>query len=295
MTKLHEPGVRTLIKWATCYLKSKKIDSPRLTAELIAEKIIGRKRVWFYIGSEISVDKKKASLFKREIRRRARGVPLAYITGEQQFMGYKFFIPPGVYIPRADTEVVVEKCIEILNRIANHHSPIVIDLGTGSGSIAVSIAKKIKNAFVYAIDISSLAIKVAKYNAKSNKVQKRIEFLLGDLFLPLEFKNLENRVDLIVSNPPYIERKQMRFLPPEVKKEPDFALNGGKEGLNFYKRIIPESLKWLKKGGNLVLEIGYNQADKVKKIVETKKNLFTPVQIINDLNGNPRVVVTSKK
>lgn len=286
--------IRDLINWATHYLENKKVDSPRLTAELIAEKITGKNRIHLYIDPQIPLEKEKVFLFKKEIRRRGRRVPLTYITGEQDFMGYRFLILPGVYIPRPETEIVVEKCIDILKGIENHFSYLtVVDIGTGSGNIAISIAKNIKSACIYAIDISSLAIKVARCNAQNNRVSSQIEFLLGDLFSPLESRNLKNKVDLIVSNPPYVERKQMRFLPPEVKKEPDFALDGGEDGLDFYRRIIPESSKWLRKKGGLVLEIGYNQAEEVKKIIE--ENSFDPPHIINDLNGYPRVVIAYRR
>jgi len=288
-------NIRELINWATCYLEKKGVDSPRLNAELIAGKIKGRPRIYFYLEPDLSFSEEEMGLFKKEIRRRGRRVPLAYITGEQYFMEYRFLISPGVYIPRPETEILVEEACKILEEQRKFTPLIVVDIGTGSGNIAISIAKKIKTARIYAVDISPLALRIAQINAQLNKTHQGIDFLLGDLFSPLEKKNLMNKVDLIVSNPPYVDSRQMRSLPPEVKKEPVVALDGGKDGLSFYKRIIPESSLWLKKGGWLVLEIGYNQAKEVIQIITEEGGHLNSPRVIYDLDGNSRLIIARRK
>lgn len=271
------------------------MDSPRLNAELIAEKIAGKPRIYLYLEPHLSFSEEEVALFKRKIRRRGERIPLAYIIGEQYFMGYRFFISPGVYIPRPETEILVEEACKILQQQRKFTSSLtVVDIGTGSGNIAISIAKKIENARIYAVDISPLALRIAQINARFNKTARRIDFLLGDLFSPLK-KNLRGKVDLIVSNPPYVDRKKMSSLPPEVKKEPLVALDGGKEGLSFYKRIIPQSSLWLKKGGWLMLEIGYNQSKEVIRIVTREGRCLNSPRIIHDLDGNPRIIIAGRK
>jgi len=289
-------NIRELIKWARDYLASKGVQSPRLVAELLAEEVTKKHRIYFYLGSGVSVSRKQKAFFEKNIKLCGRKVPLAYVIGKQYFMGDLFFIRPGVFIPRPETEILVEKALQFLENIKKDHlerSLIVADIGTGSGNIAISIAKRVKNVFIYATDISSLALKVAEKNALFHGVSQRISFLFGDLFSPLEQKNLEEKFDLIVSNPPYIEKEQLRYLPEEVRKEPVFALNGGKKGLDFYKRIIPTSKKWLKENGALMLEIGYNQAEEVKQIIKKEYSSFP--QFFCDLEGNRRVVFVQEK
>lgn len=291
-------SIKDLIRWARHYLNSKKINNPQLTAEIIAENITGKEKINLYLDRDTELSKEQKALFKKNIRRCGRKIPLAYITGEQYFMGYRFLIRPGIFIPRPETEILVEKAIQFLEEIKKNHPArdiIVVDIGTGSGNIAISIAKKIKNAFIYAVDVSSLALEVAKNNAKAHRVHHQIDFLLGDLFSPLKEKGLEGRADLIVSNPPYVEEEKIRNLPEEVKKEPTFSLNGGREGVTFYKKIIPTSPRWLKKGGVLMLEIGYNQLEKVAKIIYEVQEFVDIPQIFYDLEGIARVISVRKK
>ncbi len=286
-----------LIKWATFYLKKRGVDTPRLTAELLAEKITGKSRLALYLNPNFCLTGKELEEFEKKVRERGRRIPLAYLVGESYFMGYKFLTPPGVYIPRPETEILVEEALASIKRLKSSYCETlrVVDVGTGSGNIAISLAKEVENATFYATDVSSFALKVAKENARLNKVAHRIHFLLGDLFSPLKGKNLEEKIDLVVSNPPYIETGRIRFLPPEVRKEPRFALEGGKDGLYFYRKIIPEALLWLKSGGYLLLEIGYDQALKVKKIIMEKEKYWNNFKIIPDLDKNPRVIVARKK
>ncbi|MBE0478032.1 peptide chain release factor N(5)-glutamine methyltransferase [Candidatus Aerophobetes bacterium] len=293
--KRGQKNIKELIKWARDYLILKKLPNPQLVAELVAEEITGKDRINFYLEPEITVDDKQEDLFKKNIRGCGRKIPLAYITGKQHFMGDVFFIRPGIFIPRPETEVLVEEALQLIQKL-NKECPgreiIVVDIGTGSGNIAISIAKRIKKVFIYATDISNYALQIAKRNACFHEVQERIEFLPGDLFSPLKEKKLMERIDMIISNPPYVEGKKMRYLPEEVKKEPDFTLNGGEEGLDFYQKIIPASYVWLRKNGFLMLEISCDQAKKVTQILyERFKNL---PQIFYDLENNTRVVCIRK-
>lgn len=284
--------IKELLNWAIPYLKKKGVDDPRLNAELIAEKITGKPRISFYIEPDFLLEDEDLAKFEREIKRRGRRVPVEYIIGEKYFMDCKLIVSPGVYIPRPETEILVEEALKILEKL-KYPLLKVVDLGTGTGNIAISIAKRVQKVKIYAIDLSLKAIKIAKMNAQLNRVEEKIDFLMGDLFFPLQKKNLKDKIDLIVSNPPYVDRKKLKDLPPEVKKEPDFALDGGPEGLSFYKRIISESPIWLKNGGWLLLEIGYNQDKKVAQLLQQEKRLNL-CRIVKDFNGNPRVIIVQK-
>ena len=285
------------MKWASNYLTLKKVKNPYLVAEIIAEYTTRKQRINLYLEPNLYLTREKESLFKKNIRKCGRKIPLAYVTGEQYFMEHRFLIKPGVFIPRPETEVLMEKALQFLEGIKkkNCQQPIIVtDIGTGSGNIAISIAKQIKNTFIYATDVSELALAVAKDNAQAHGVYQRINFLLGSLFSPLKDKKLEKKIDLVISNPPYVEKEQIRYLPKEVKKEPDFALDGGKNGLIFYEKIIPTSPQWLKKNGALMLEIGYNQSEKIKQIIHKLKEYQGSSQIFYDLANNPRVASVQK-
>jgi len=292
--KKEKKSLKELIRWASRYLALRNVENSQVVAEILAEKITGKKRIDFYL-EDISIDREKEEIFKKDIRSIGRKVPLAYIICEQEFMGDIFFLKPGVFIPRPETEILVERALDFLKEKNGFSSGKlrVVDVGTGCGNIAVSIAKRIENVIVYATDISSLSLEVAKKNARYHKVSDRVIFLLGSLFSSLDL-SLKGKIDLIVSNPPYIEREKINSLPEEVKKEPRFALDGGKEGLDFYKKIVPESVRWLKSGGGLMLEVGYAQAEKVLSIIR-KEDELVEEKIFRDLQGNKRVVFVKKK
>ncbi|MBC7188707.1 peptide chain release factor N(5)-glutamine methyltransferase [Candidatus Aerophobetes bacterium] len=292
---MNQKRIIKLINWAKNYLAKKGFIDSREVAESIAEYILGKRKIDLYLEPDLSIEKEKEELFKRYVRCYARGVPLAYIIGEQYFLGEKFLIRPGVFIPRPETELLVEKAVEFLNKRENHPHPLkVVDLGTGSGNIAVSIAKRIENVIIYATDISSLALKVAKENASLHRVEKKIVFVMGDLFSPLENYHLEGKIDLIVSNPPYVEKGAFKSLPSQVKKEPRFALEAGEDGLFFHRKIILSSPRWLSPGGALILEVGYNQAEKVEKIACEIEDYRKSLKIFKDLSGIPRIIKMKK-
>ena len=214
------------------------------------------------------------------------GKPIQYITNEQEFMKLNFYVDENVLIPQPDTEILVEKVINDFK----YKEVKILDLCTGSGVIAISLAKYINRSKIFATDISNKAIQIAKLNAEKNLVHKKIEFILSDMF-----KNInEDKYDVIVSNPPYIKTEVIKNLDKQVQNEPILALDGGIDGLNFYKIIAENAYKFLNNRGKIYLEIGYDQKDQV---IELLKNTFKYKDIIciKDLNLNDRVIIVSKK
>ena len=215
------------------------------------------------------------------IERRKKNFPVAYLTGQREFFGMNFAVTPDVLIPRPDTEILVQVAIEKLSKI---DAPIFLDIGTGSGAICISILKQLKTARAVTIDISADAVNCAKFNAEKFGVDDRINFYVGNLFEPLR----EQKFHAIISNPPYIPTKDISTLQAEVQREPKIALDGGADGLNFYRRIVEESPNFLLNGGFSAVEIGINQADAVKELMS--KN-FSEVEIVRDLSDIERVVL----
>lgn len=217
------------------------------------------------------------------IKRRIAGEPYAYIVGEKEFMKLKFKVNKHTLIPREDTEILVQKAINIVGHMVHHHKQIkILDMCTGTGCIAISLAKYIQNAEVDAVDISEEALFVAKQNAELNNV--RINFIHSDLF-----ENVKDKYDMIVSNPPYIIADEIKKLQKEVQKEPIIALDGGIDGLDYYKEISKKAINYLKKDGDLLFEIGFDQGQAVSKILENDG--YSNIEIIKDLSENDRVII----
>ncbi len=216
--------------------------------------------------------------FMKSLHKRISGIPYAYIVGHKEFMKLDFEVNKNVLIPREDTEVLVQEVLKLKRKK-------ILDMCTGSGCIAISLAKYLEGSIVDAVDISERALTIAKVNAKKNGVA--VNFIKSNLF-----EEVEEKYDVIVSNPPYIRTEDLDTLQIEVKNEPLKALDGGKTGLYFYQKITREAPKFLKENGLLLFEIGYDQADEVKKIME--KNEFTQIEIIQDLSGNNRVIKGEK-
>lgn len=265
-------------------LKNEKIDSPKTKARLILESTLNKSREYLIIYDKNEVTSAQRDNYIKKIKRVILGEPVQYITGLQEFMKLNFFVTKDVLIPRQDTEVLVEEVIKIAKDIPN---PVILDLCTGSGAIAVSLAKYIPNSKIYGIDISEKALEVAKKNAEFNGVKNSIEFRVSDLFNKIK----NQKFDIIVSNPPYIKKEDIKLLPKDVQKEPKIALDGGTDGLVFYSRIAKSAYKHLRRGGYLCLEIGYNQKLQVKKIIEGQKR-YINFYCKKDLCENDRVVIT---
>lgn len=253
-------------------------------AELLFTELLNCDRASLYLNRGSILNKKKLFSVSSALKRRIKGEPIQYIMGKTEFMGLEFKVTPDVLIPRPETEILVEAAIKITRLIGEEVR--ILDLGTGSGCIAVSLAKLLPKVKVTATDISPEALKVALENARANNVD--IDFFQGDLFDTCNLTPIT--YDLIISNPPYIRSSEIKKLQPEVQYEPPIALDGGKEGLDFYKRIINDAQRYLKKKGFLILEIGFDQKDDLKKNLQNS-GYFEIIEAINDYNNIDRVVV----
>lgn len=276
------------LNWATRYLMENYIENPRLNGELILAHSMGLCREGLYIHLKDDIRDEEREVFENLIKRRIQGEPLQYILGHQEFWSIDFKVDPRVLIPRPETEILVEEGISIISHISSKKRPFVLDLGTGSGAIAISLAKEIKEIFLVATDISLDALLLAKENARYLSVLDRIKFINGDLFNPIS--SSANLFDLIISNPPYIIDQEINLLSKEVKDyEPRIAIDGGPDGLEFYRRIISQSPFYLCEEGWLLLEIGRGQAEKVLEMIE-REGYFHKPDLIKDLSGVKRVL-----
>jgi release factor glutamine methyltransferase len=272
------------INWGAKELKG-VCDNSRLEAELLLAHCFEINRTALFLRREEEISKEQLERFLEFINMRKSHIPYQYIVKKQYFMGLEFFVDENVLIPRPETEILVEETLKRLKR-----GDVVLDIGTGSGAIAVSIAKYFPDCTVYAVDISKKAIEIAKHNAKKQGVLDRIFFIESDLFCNLP-PNL--KFDFIVSNPPYIKTREIELLQEEVKKEPIVALDGGEDGLFFYKKIIREAPFYIKSGGKIGFEIGYSQKEEVTTLLE--ESGFKDVEIIKDLAGIDRVIIAEHK
>ncbi|WP_353093697.1 peptide chain release factor N(5)-glutamine methyltransferase [Tissierella praeacuta] len=270
----------------------KRSKAPILDSILILCKLLDVDKAYIYTYGEREVPEEVEDKFLELVNKRADGYPIQYILGEREFMGLNFYLEEGVLVPRPDTEILVEYIIDYINIKYKDMEIKVLDLGIGSGAISLSIANYCKNAFVYGVDISDIPIKVANIN-KDNLRLSNVNFYKGDLFKAIETLDLEKQFQIIVSNPPYISTEEIQSLDITVKDfEPRIALDGGFDGLDFYKRITPESKRYLKDNGLLIYEIGYNQGKSVRDILI--KEGFREVFILKDLQGHDRVVLGIK-
>lgn len=264
-------------------------DTPRLDVELLLQKALGNvDRIYIHINLSKELTKDQYDLFLEMIKDRINGRPIAYIVGNREFMGLDFFVKEGVLIPRPDTEPLVEEVIELCNE---KNSVEILDIGTGSGAITISLAKYIKNSKVTSFDISDIPLEVGRQNAINNGVEDKTIFIKSDLFSAI--KNKEIKFDVIVSNPPYIPKKDIETLHTQVKDyEPYNALEGGEDGLDFYREITKQSKTYLKSNGILAYEVGHDQAEDVSKIMSD--NGYTKIYTKKDIQGIDRVVIGFK-
>lgn len=289
--------VREALSWAVNALKSAGVPSPEAEAEYLVTSALRKKRHELFLDPEKTVEENAQKVLEDFIGRRARREPSQYITGEAAFMGLSLKVTPDVLIPRPETEVLVSSAIEtVVGLQARTREDItVVDLCTGSGCIAVAMARELARCRIFALDSSAAALSVAKENAGANGVAEKIAFLAGDLYGPLRRCGLLGHVDLIVSNPPYVARGEMESLEPEVRDwEPPKALIGGEDGLDFFRRIIKDAPFYLVPGGYMLLETGFNQADKVISIFNSDGR-FEDIGSRKDLSGIERVVKARRK
>jgi len=278
----------------TKYLKDHQIESPRLDAELLLARSLNLSREGLYRNFHSPLEEREKETLEKMIQRRISGEPLQYILEHQEFWSIDFKVDPRVLIPRPETELLVEQSLLILSENSLRGIPSVLEIGTGSGAIAIALAKEVKNIFLVATDISRDALDLAKENAEAAGVQHQIEFVNGDLFGPLRSSKEEGPFDLILSNPPYIVHPEIGSLAKEVRDyEPTIALDGGEDGLEFYRRIISGAPFYLREGGWLLLEIGQGQSEKIAEQIK-RSRVFLKPQILLDLSGIERVVKAQK-
>ena len=270
---------------ASKQLKTYKFNSAKLDAELILSKILGLSREKILLNLNDKINDKVFENFNYYLKLRKQNRPIAHILGFKDFWKYKFKVDKNVLIPRPETELIIEQALKNLPKLSNKN---ILDIGTGSGCIIISIIKERENCKATAIDKSLKALKVAKLNAEMHHVLKKIKFLNIDVD-----KYFANKYDLIVSNPPYIKDIEILSLDKDVKlNEPKLALSGGKSGLNKVFKVIKKSQELLKTNGKLILEIGDKQSKEVKKYLI--KNNFNQIKIFKDLSGKKRCVVCTK-
>ncbi|MDU1455865.1 MAG: peptide chain release factor N(5)-glutamine methyltransferase [Paeniclostridium sordellii] len=264
-------------------------DTPKLDTEILLQKALGDvDRLYIQLNLDKKLSNEELKCFNEMINDRLNGRPIAYIVKNREFMALDFYVEEGVLIPRPDTEPLVEEVIELSKGMKD---VTIVDIGTGSGAISVSLAKYIKNSYVYSLDISDKALSIGKKNAVNNEVDDKIEFIKSDVFTGIKDRNL--KLDIIVSNPPYIKKEDIKTLHTQVKDyEPYIALEGGEDGLDFYRTITEKSLKYLKSNGILAFEVGHDQANDVCTIMENHgyKKIYTK----KDLQGIDRVVIGFK-
>lgn len=272
------------IKKGMIELKNSNIESPKLKSRLLMQYVLNQTRQYIIVNDLKQISKEDEERYFVGISKLRAGVPLEHITHQREFMKLNFYINENVLIPRQDTEILVEEVINIAKRIKN---PKILDLCTGSGAIAVSLAKYLTESEITATDISNKALEIAKKNAKINEVENRITFISSDLFTNIP----EEKYDIIVSNPPYIKRNVIETLDEQVRKEPYMALDGGLDGLDFYRKIIKNSYEYLKYHGFLCLEIGFDQKIDVIELIENEEK-FENTYSKKDLFDNDRIIIT---
>lgn len=282
-------SVEQLLNDGKKYLKNKKISTAVIDAEIILMHILNFSKVQLFSkNKEITTNIQQQKYFE-SIQQRAKNIPVNYITGIREFMSLDFEVNTSTLIPRPDTEILVETILTMSKKYKLNY---IMDVGTGTGCIPISLLYYSKDMSAIATDISSHAIDTAKQNAIKNHVEDRINFIQSDLFTAIP-NNLIGKLDAIVSNPPYIPTSDIEYLMKEVRDyEPSSALDGGKDGLDFYRAITIQGQKYIRSGGFLFYEIGYNQSVAVSDIME--KQSIKDIKVLKDLAGLDRVVIGKK-
>ena len=281
--------IRDILNEATLRFAEAGIPSPRLDAEVLLSFCLGCDRLEFFKNPSLPVSEKSLASFQKLAARRMKWEPVAYITGHKEFWSFVLEVDKNVLIPRPDTEVLVEEALNVCKQIDSAEIKI-LDIGTGSGAIALALAKEIRQARVVATDISEATLAIAKKNAHNLRLDSQIKFLEGNLFEPVC-----DLFDIIISNPPYIEEAEYEELPAGVKDyEPPEALLAGAQGTDFYQKIINEAPGYLKRNGWLLLEIGATQRERVVNIAEDSGQ-YCDIGVRKDYTGLPRVVKARRK
>lgn len=278
---------RRVLEWTRGHFEKQDVDSPRLTAEILLGHVLSLPRVKLYMDLERPLAKDELAAYRALIQRRLAGEPTQYLVGHKEFYGRRFTVDARVLIPRSETELLVEAALQVLPKDA----PVrVLDLCTGSGCVAISIAAERPQASVWAVDVSADALAVARLNAEKLGVDGRVTFFEGDLFAPVP---AEAKFDVIVSNPPYVKRGELATLQREVQAEPKLALDGGVDGLDLVKRVIDGAMPRLKPGALLALEIGEDQGAAVKELLTRAGG--HDARIEKDLARHDRIALAQKE
>ena len=274
-----------LLDWTTKFLGQKGSESPRLDTEVLLAHALGCKRIDLYTRHTEEAPEQARQKFRELVRQRVEGCPVAYLVGRKEFFSLEFEVNRAVLIPRPDTECVVDECLRLAKGVAE---PRILDIGTGSGCLAVAVARHHKTAKVTAVDISPEALAVASSNAGRNRIGERIRFLQGDLYGPLPSGE---RFDFILSNPPYIPRDDLDKLPAGVRDyEPRLALDGGPDGFAVFDRLVAEAPAWLNPGGYLLIEIGSPQEAPARERIGRNSG-YELAKTVLDGSGHPRVLI----
>jgi release factor glutamine methyltransferase len=275
--------IQTILNWTRQYFLDKGVENPRLDAEVLLSHILGKERLYLYVHFDQPLEEQELAAFRTAVKKRAARLPVAYIIGSKEFMGLDFDVTPAVLIPRPDTEILVEAALSRLKAVEN---ACFLDIGTGSGAICISMLANLPAAKGVTVDISPEALTIAKGNAAKHQVEQRLTFCQGDLFTPVKGQ----RFTAILSNPPYIPKGDIPGLTPEVRQEPNLALVGGEDGLDFYRRIVKEGRNYLIDGGFMAMEVGIGQSQLVAVMAE-ETGCFKVSEIVKDYGGIERVVV----
>jgi release factor glutamine methyltransferase len=282
-------SVLQLVGLSTSYLTDRGVESPRLDAEVLLAYVLGMDRLGIYVNFDRPLEPQEVDRYRQAIWRRGRREPVAYIVGEKEFMGEPFSVSPAVLIPRPETELLVEAVVARLQEQAVSLPISVVDVGTGSGVIAVMLALLLPQAVITACDVSSQALALASQNAARHGVTERVDFVHSDMLRALP---VDARYHCIVSNPPYIAEEELASLAPEVQYEPRAALAAGADGLALIKRLMAEARDRLTDGGLLAMEIGAAQAEAVRLLA--KEHFDTHAEVAKDYAGCERFVFVRK-
>ncbi len=281
--------IKEIIFWTKNYFENNKIDSPRLTAELLLSKAINKDRISLYTNFDKPLNKEELKKYKSLIKRRIKGEPTAYILGEKEFWSLNFKVSKDTLIPRPETEILIEKTIEYAKTLEKRIK--ILEIGTGCGNIAIALAKELENVFIISIDINFKALEIANINIKNHNVKDKVFLVNSNIFNSLKNKNF---FDILVSNPPYIDSREINNLQVEIKDfEPLLALDGGVNGLVFYEKMFLTAKFFLNNRGKIFFEFGTDiQAEKISTIA--KMNNYREIKIFNDYSNLPRVFSCSK-
>ena len=282
-----------LLSWTTDYFNKHNVPEPRSSAEVLLAHVLSQDRLFLYVNYDRPMEAQELSAFRACIKRRLAGEPSQYITGTQEFWSLTLRVSPDVLIPRPETEILVEAAVDFVRHQLNSetNSPI-LDLGTGSGAIAIALATELPEARIVAVDLSMPALLLARENAKLNQVEKQLHFVQSDMLKGIPAAS--EKLGMVVSNPPYVSHAELSRLPREIRDyEPRRALDGGPDGLEAVRQLIMEAAALLRRGGGLLLEMGADQAEVVSDhVLQSQK--YKSFRILKDYSGIERVLVAVK-